>query len=241
MGTGRVPKAGGLRRAKARRAEGRRARPTGPVLLTCMLLMACGPAGEDATGSPAAEAPSAPAPGTGAGVSAPSDPLACEGPAKYYVAPDGRKWLRLRCDGLHAPTNPAIEFLQEPGEALSQLPDGGPAGNQVDWVRALREGYINPRTNIYPETKIRVLDLDIVFTQTADRPAVVFPHRPHTEWLDCKNCHPEFFIARRGANDFGMFDILQGEYCGRCHGAVSFPLTECSRCHSGAPGPEAQR
>jgi ribosomal protein L40E len=29
-----------------------------------------------------------------------------------------------------------------------------------------------------------------------------------------------------------MFAILQGEFCGRCHGAVSFPLTECRRCHS---------
>lgn len=158
---------------------------------------------------------------------------------KYHVAPDGRKWLRLKHDGLHNPTNPALEFLQGPGEALSQLPPGGPAGNQVDWVKALREGYIKPRTNIYPETKIRVLDLDIVFRETAGRPAVVFPHRPHTEWLDCKNCHPKFFIARRGANDFGRFDILQGEYCGRCHGAVSFPLTECHRCHSGERKAEA--
>jgi hypothetical protein len=23
-----------------------------------------------------------------------------------------------------------------------------------------------------------------------------------------------------------------GEHCGRCHGAVAFPLTECTRCHS---------
>jgi hypothetical protein len=26
--------------------------------------------------------------------------------------------------------------------------------------------------------------------------------------------------------------ILSGEKCGLCHGAVSFPLTECKRCHS---------
>jgi hypothetical protein len=29
-----------------------------------------------------------------------------------------------------------------------------------------------------------------------------------------------------------MNQILHGEQCGLCHGAVSFPLTECNRCHS---------
>ena len=35
-----------------------------------------------------------------------------------------------------------------------------------------------------------------------------------------------------GVNPVNMFAVLQGEYCGRCHGAVAFPLTECLRCHS---------
>ncbi len=147
-------------------------------------------------------------------------------------APDGRTWRKLEFDYLHDPNNEMIQFLQEPSEALSVLPKGGPDGNQVDWVAALRQGVISPRTNILPETKIRVIDLDIVFEDTAGQPFVVFPHRPHTEWLDCENCHPSVFIAKRGANNFGMFDVLQGEYCGKCHGAVSFPLTECKRCHS---------
>lgn len=145
---------------------------------------------------------------------------------------DGREWRRLEQDGLHDPRNSFISYLQQPAEALSELPKGGPDGNQVDWMAALREGVIQPRTNIFPETKIQVIDLDIVFSDTAGQPMVVFPHRQHTEWLDCKNCHPAIFVAKKGANDFGMFDVLQGEYCGRCHGAVSFPLTECKRCHS---------
>jgi c(7)-type cytochrome triheme protein len=149
-------------------------------------------------------------------------------------SPDGRKWRKLANDGLHDPDNELLQYLQQPAEALSVLPQGGLAGNQVDWIAALREGAISPRTNVYPETKIRVIDLDIVFTKTAGQPYVVFPHRQHTEWLDCENCHPKIFIAKRGANDFGMLDVLNGEYCGRCHGAVSFPLTECKRCHSRA-------
>jgi c(7)-type cytochrome triheme protein len=165
-------------------------------------------------------------------------PAVTASPGKPAVDPtrirsaDGRAWRRLAADGLHDPDNEMLQYLQQPAEALDALPKGGPDGNQVDWMAALRDGAITPRTNIHPETKIRVLDLDIVFTETAGQPLVVFPHRQHTEWLDCANCHPKIFKAKRGANNFGMLDVLNGEYCGRCHGAVSFPLTECKRCHS---------
>lgn len=145
--------------------------------------------------------------------------------------PEPELWKPLAADGLHDPSNPALSLLQEPKEALSELPRAND-GNNVDWVQALEDGYIEPRTNIYPETKIQVLDLDVLLEDTAGMPMVLFPHRQHTEWLDCKNCHDRIFKAKRGANKFGMFDILQGEYCGQCHGAVSFPLTQCERCHS---------
>lgn len=145
--------------------------------------------------------------------------------------PEPVLWKPLAADGLHDPGNPALSLLQEPKEALSELPRAND-GNNVDWVQALEDGYIEPRTNIYPETKIQVLDLDILLEDTAGLPMVLFPHRQHTEWLDCKNCHDRIFKAKRGANQFGMLDILQGNYCGQCHGAVSFPLTQCTRCHS---------
>ena len=29
-----------------------------------------------------------------------------------------------------------------------------------------------------------------------------------------------------------MVEIGQGQWCGKCHGRVSFPLTDCVRCHS---------
>lgn len=140
-------------------------------------------------------------------------------------------WRPLVADNLHDPANPALKLLQEPAEALSVLAPSQ-EGNFVDWVAALRSGQIAPRTNIYPGTKIRVLDLDVLLTDTAAMPVVRFPHRPHTEWLDCSNCHDKIFVAKRGANPINMYRILQGEFCGQCHGAVSFPLTECRRCHS---------
>lgn len=140
-------------------------------------------------------------------------------------------WKPLMNDGLHDPSGPAVHLLQEPASALSLLPPDM-VGNKVSWVRALREQYIEPRTNIYPETEIRVLDMDIIMDRTGEMPLVLFPHRPHTEWLDCKNCHDEIFIEKVDANPINMFAILSGRYCGRCHGAVAFPLTECNRCHS---------
>ncbi len=140
-------------------------------------------------------------------------------------------WLPLAEDGLHDSFGPAINTLQEPREALSPLsPD--PAGNKVNWVKALELGQINPRTNIRPETKVNRLDLDVIMQDTGAMPMVRFPHRQHTEWLDCTNCHERLFASKAGATPVNMFAILQGEYCGRCHGAVSFPLTECNRCHS---------
>lgn len=152
----------------------------------------------------------------------------------------GADWDALTADGIHDPKNPALSLLQQPAEALSVLPPDA-AGNRVRWVEALRSGAINPRTNIMPETKVRLLDKDIVFKNTSELDHVVFPHRAHTEWLDCQNCHDKLFKQQAGATRIGMFAVLQGEFCGRCHGAVAFPLTECKRCHSGNPdaGPAA--
>lgn len=142
-------------------------------------------------------------------------------------------WKPLAQDGLHDPARPWQRLLQNPAEALSQLPFDG-VGNQVKWISALREGYIAPRNNIYPETKIQFLDLDIMLTKvnTGELPRVLFPHKPHTEWLDCSNCHEWMFKSKAGATPITMLANLEGEYCGRCHGAVAFPLTECYRCHS---------
>jgi c(7)-type cytochrome triheme protein len=140
-------------------------------------------------------------------------------------------WTALEKDGLHDPSNPGIKQLQQPAEALSALPRDT-AGNQVRWVQALDSGAINPRTNILPGTPVRVLDQDIIVSKFGSMPAVKFPHRQHTLWLDCSNCHNGLFKDKIGANKFSMVAILNGEQCGLCHGAVSFPLTECNRCHS---------
>ena len=146
-------------------------------------------------------------------------------------APIERKWAPLAKDGIHDPRNPGIKQLQEPRDALSVLP-ADTAGNQVLWVDALREGKINPRTNILPETKLRILETEIFMNRYGSVDAVRFPHREHTYWLDCSNCHEAGFKSKAGANRITMLKILEGEQCGLCHGAVAFPTTECKRCHN---------
>ena len=162
---------------------------------------------------------------------------AAAAPVTTTVAPTARPqqpvsvWTRLEKDGLHDPQGPGISLLQQPGEALQYLPRDT-AGNMVRWVQALERGAIAPRSNLWPETQVRLREDDLIVAKNGSMPAVSFPHRAHTLWLDCANCHEQLFKSKAGANRFSMTAILNGEQCGLCHGAVAFPLTECNRCHS---------
>ena len=157
--------------------------------------------------------------------------------ASAWGQADARKWTPLENDGLHDPRNPSLRLLQPPAEALRGLPPDT-AGNQVRWVDALEKGAIAPRTSLDPERKVRTLDLDVYMDRYGSVPIVRFPHRQHTLWLDCSNCHDKLFLPKIGANGISMLRILQGEQCGQCHGAVAFPLTECVRCHNTPRTPE---
>lgn len=140
-------------------------------------------------------------------------------------------WSTLEDDGLHDASNPSIRLLQDPEEALSVLaPDT--AGNKVNWVEAIRQGQIQPRTSIDGSREPEQHDTDVIMKNTLSLPSVVFPHDAHNLWMSCEMCHDKIFKAEIDGNDISMSKILDGEYCGLCHGAVSFPLTECDRCHS---------
>lgn len=102
-----------------------------------------------------------------------------------------------------------------------------------DWVKALEDGLARPRPGTDPkaeEAPQLPLDVELV---TAGNAAfqVVFPHAAHTAWLTCDNCHPAIFQMAKGADPITMGKIFAGEYCGRCHGNVAFPVTACGRCH----------
>jgi len=135
-------------------------------------------------------------------------------------------------DGIHDEAGPAIGSLQAPRDAFSILPKAS-SGNYVDWVKALHVNKISPRFDrVDPKAKPIVMDLNIVREVKGSMPNVVYPHKQHTEWLDCSNCHPVPFVPKKGANKISMASILLGESCGLCHGKVAFPVSECRRCHS---------
>ena len=137
-------------------------------------------------------------------------------------------------DGIHDAGNEGTHVLQPPLVSYEGLPTSN-FGNYVDWVQALQKGFLNPRYDrVDPTVEPLVMDLDIVREVKASMPDVIFPHKPHTQWLHCSNCHPKIFIPQKGANQINMSAILLGQKCGVCHGTVSFPITtlSCKVCHS---------
>ncbi len=138
---------------------------------------------------------------------------------------------------VYDPVNPSFDLLQAPRDALRDFPRD--SNGRVDWVQALEQGLIAPRAERDGPGGMRVLDLDIIMKDTRDMPWVRFPHRQHTEWLACSNCHPRPFVEKSAANPIDMDAIFRGRYCGQCHDRVAFSVFLCERCHSvqhpGAP------
>jgi c(7)-type cytochrome triheme protein len=134
--------------------------------------------------------------------------------------------------GIHDPANDMTLQLQPPSVAFAAMPKSL-AGNHVDWVKSLDAKAIAPRWDRNdPNAAAVVMDLNIVREVKGSMPDVVYPHKQHTEWLDCSNCHPAIFVPQKGANQISMASILLGQKCGVCHGKVAFPVSECRLCHS---------
>lgn len=142
-------------------------------------------------------------------------------------------------DGIHDPANDGTQALQAPLAAFGNLAKSND-GNRIDWVKALGSGAITPRFDRNdPKAQPMVMDMNIVREVKGSMPDVVYPHKQHTEWLDCSNCHPAIFIPQKGANQISMASILLGQKCGVCHGKVAFPVSDCRRCHSKSKAPPA--
>ena len=148
------------------------------------------------------------------------------------MKPKAQRNLPPAQDGIHDPGVDETHRLQPPREAFKDLVSSS-WGNQINWVQSMNLGKINPRVDrLDPAAAPIVFDLNIVREVKGSMPDVVYPHKQHTEWLDCSNCHPAIFIPQKGANQISMASILLGEKCGVCHGKVAFPVSECRLCHS---------
>ncbi len=110
----------------------------------------------------------------------------------------------------------------------------------VDWVKIIREGVIDPRwsldTDADPSDEF-MFDAQILFeTKSKFMDNVIFPHQIHTWWLSCDICHETvggaIFQQEAGTNRVRMATMVGGQWCGRCHNRVAFPLADCKRCHN---------
>ncbi len=155
-------------------------------------------------------------------------------PFNRLFVPPKERIKTLKDDGVHDPQVPGLDLLQQPADAFKPLPTSS-GGNYVNWVTALRTGKIKPRySQADPKLEAMPMDMFIVMEVKGSMPNVSFPHKAHTEWLECTNCHGEIFVPKKGANRMTMAEIMLGGKCGICHGSVAFPITECRRCHSEA-------
>lgn len=169
---------------------------------------------------------------TAAATSAGALPVADVNAFNRLLKPVGKRNPPPAEDGIHDPANDGTLALLAPLTAYAGLPKSL-AGNRVNWVEALATKKIDPRWDrIDPKAEGVVMDLNIVREVKGSMPDVVYPHKQHTEWLDCSNCHPAIFVPQKGANSISMASILLGEKCGVCHGKVAFPVSECRLCHS---------
>lgn len=196
-------------------------------------------AAKSATPAPVAAAPAAPA----TAVPVTTAPAAATAPVataptgnvntfNRLMRPAAKRNLPPAEDGIHDPVNEGTNSLQPPLAAFDTLPKGN-YGNRIDWVAALNNNAISPRFDRNdPTVQAMVMDLNIVREVKGSMPDVVYPHKQHTQWLDCSNCHPAIFIPQKGANQISMAAILLGQKCGVCHGKVAFPISDCRRCHS---------
>src|SRR6185369_6481394 len=176
--------------------------------------------------APAPAAAPAPAPATAAAaaptVTAALAPAAAPANANSFnrLLRPGQRNRPPTEDQIHDPGNDGTIALQAPLTAFNELARSN-AGNRVDWVKSLRDGKINPRADrLDPKAVPAVMDLNIVREVKGSMPDVVYPHKAHTEWLDCSNCHPAIFKPQKGANQISMAGILLGQACGVCHGKV---------------------
>ncbi|MFQ5559625.1 MAG: cytochrome c3 family protein [Nitrospinota bacterium] len=109
----------------------------------------------------------------------------------------------------------------------------------VNWVKLQTEGFIDPKwtldPDMLPEDEM-LIDVDVLFEAKGFfTNNVVYPHDIHTWWLKCEICHDTvggpIFEPVAGGNNVLMVKMRGGQWCGRCHNKVAFPLTDCKRCH----------
>lgn len=102
----------------------------------------------------------------------------------------------------------------------------------IDWAVLVKGNYFSPLPSLNNGEIEETRENKILFeSRSRVVKNVIFDHGIHTDLIKCSVCHPAIFIDKVGANDMKMTELAAGQYCGRCHGKVSFPIKDCKRCH----------
>jgi len=100
----------------------------------------------------------------------------------------------------------------------------------IDWLNMKERGIFKPIHSLdkdyIPETR----DNTILFESKSKVKNVLFSHDIHSTWIKCSSCHPEVF-SEDLKNNVKMVRMSKGQFCGHCHGKVSFTFADCLRCH----------
>jgi c(7)-type cytochrome triheme protein len=123
-------------------------------------------------------------------------------------------------------------------------PQGLPEGklpvdrfNFIDWLELERRNVFKPVASMDKDFTGEVRDNIILFeTLTNFVKNVLFNHEVHSTWIKCSSCHPAIFTEKLGGNVIKKVEMSMGNYCGYCHGKVSFTFADCLRCHNQPKG-----
>jgi c(7)-type cytochrome triheme protein len=109
-------------------------------------------------------------------------------------------------------------------------------GNGVNWIRAESDGHLTLKDTLKGTTSKKVhqagLSDSVISPDDPEMPRIIFSHDNHARWNGCALCHPEPFEENKGSPKFTMEEIIEGKFCGTCHGKVAFPILDCQRCHT---------
>lgn len=109
----------------------------------------------------------------------------------------------------------------------------------IDWLELKRKGIFQPIHSIGDDREQDVRENKIVFRSKSKIKDVLFDHEVHSSWIKCDSCHPEVF-EKSLTNNIKMRYMAKGQFCGHCHGKVSFTFADCRRCHSQVKGSVAE-
>ncbi len=118
--------------------------------------------------------------------------------------------------------------------SIDKLPNGKIPVDRfgfIDWLQLKRLEIFKPINSLDGKYVPEVRANQIYFKAKSKVKDVLFDHEVHSSWVKCSSCHPEVFKETL-TNNVKMVSMSKGQFCGHCHGKVSFTFADCLRCHS---------